>query len=54
MSDDRRTAEPTQPTRPKGRDAQGNPYEPIEIPVPKVSTFRAALRTVAQPVTPRA
>jgi hypothetical protein len=32
----------TQPTRPK----KG---EPVEIPVPKVSTFRAAIRKVAKP-----
>jgi hypothetical protein len=25
---------PTQPTQPKGRDRDGKPYEPIEIPVP--------------------
>ncbi len=34
--------EPTQPTKP----AKG---KPVEIPVPKVSTIRAALRKVAQP-----
>jgi hypothetical protein len=26
--------EPTQRTQPKGRDKEGKPYEPIEIPVP--------------------
>lgn len=41
---------PTQPTQPKGKDKDGKPYEPVEIPVPKVSTFRAAIRKVAQPV----
>jgi hypothetical protein len=35
--------EPTQKTQPK----KG---EPVEIPVPKVSTIRAAIRKVAQPV----
>jgi hypothetical protein len=35
----------TQPTQPK----KG---KPIEIPVPKVSTIRAAIRKVAQPVKP--
>ncbi len=35
--------EPTQKTTPK----KG---KPIEIPVPKVSTFRAAIRKAAQPV----
>ncbi len=38
-----------QPTQPKGRDKDGKPYEPVEIPVPKVSTFRAAIRKVAKP-----
>jgi hypothetical protein len=38
-------AEPTQPTQPK----KG---EPVEIPVPKVSTIRAAIRKVAQPDKP--
>jgi hypothetical protein len=38
-------AEPTQPTQPK----KG---EPIDIPVPKVSTIRAAIRKVAQPDRP--
>jgi hypothetical protein len=37
------TDEQTQPTQPK----KG---KPIEIPVPKVSTIRAAIRKVAQPV----
>jgi hypothetical protein len=40
----------TQPTQPKGKDKDGKPYEPVEIPVPKVSTFRAAIRKVAKPV----
>ena len=43
---------PTQLTQPKGKDKDGNPAEPIEIPVPKVSTIRAAIRKLAQPVTP--
>jgi hypothetical protein len=30
-----RVAEPqTQPTQPKGKDKDGKPYEPVEIPVP--------------------
>jgi hypothetical protein len=49
MADQRRD-EPTQPTQPKGVDPKtGKPYEPVQIPVPKVSTFRAAIRKVAQP-----
>lgn len=41
MTDDHER-EPTQPTQPK----KG---KPVEIPVPKVSTIRAAIRKVAQP-----
>lgn len=37
--------EPIQPTQPK----KG---KPVEIPVPKVSTIRAAIRKVAQPAEP--
>lgn len=33
MSDES-NAERTQPTQPKGRDKDGKPYQPIEIPVP--------------------
>lgn len=40
---------PTQPTQPKGRDKDGNPAEPVEIPVPKIGTIRAAIRKLAQP-----
>lgn len=52
MADDQQESEPTpktQLTQPKGKDKGGNPAKPIEIPVPKVSTFRAAIRKVAQP-----
>jgi hypothetical protein len=42
--------ERTQPTQPKGRDRDGKPYEPVQIPVPKVSAFRAAIRKLAQPL----
>lgn len=42
--------QPIQPTQPKGIDPKtGKPYEPAEIPVPKVSVIRAAIRKVAQP-----
>jgi hypothetical protein len=55
MAEDQAPQEPTptQPTQPKGKDKDGNPAEPVEIPVPKVSTFRAAIRKVAQPNRPR-
>jgi hypothetical protein len=39
---ERQGEQPTQQTQPKKGD-------PIEIPVPKVSTIRAAIRKVAQP-----
>jgi hypothetical protein len=42
MAEDKHAQEPTQQTHPK----KG---KPAEIPVPKVSTFRAAIRKVAQP-----
>lgn len=34
------------------QETQPKEGEPIEIPVPKVSTIRAAIRKVAQPVKP--
>jgi hypothetical protein len=43
MADDKHERQPTQPTQPK----KG---KPVEIPVPKVSMIRAAIRKVAQPV----
>jgi hypothetical protein len=36
---DQPDAEPIQLTQPKGRDEDGKPYEPVEIPVPKRSVF---------------
>jgi nucleoid DNA-binding protein len=40
-----KNAEPTQQTQPKTG-------KPVEIPVPKVSTFRAAIRKASKPVEP--
>jgi hypothetical protein len=45
MADDKHAPKPTQPTQPKKGD-------PVEIPVPKISTFRAAIRKVAKPTKP--
>jgi len=42
MAEDQREPTPMQQTKP----AKG---EPVEIPVPKVSAIRAAIRKVAQP-----
>jgi hypothetical protein len=39
MDDERK-----QKTTPKGKDKSGKPYEPIEIPVPKRSTFENLVR----------
>lgn len=45
------TESPTQLIRPKGIDPKtGEPYEPVEIPAPKVSRIRAAIRGVAKPI----
>jgi hypothetical protein len=39
---------PTQQTQPKGIDPKtGKPYEPVEIPVPKRSTWDEMLRRAA-------
>ena len=40
--------EPTQKTQPKGKDDQGQPAKPIDIPVPKRSEWDKALRKVAR------
>ena len=38
-------SEPTQLTQPKGINPKtGKPYEPVEVPVPKRSTFDRLLR----------
>lgn len=42
MADDQNESEPTQLTQPKDG-------KPVEIPVPKLSTIRAAIRKLAQP-----
>jgi len=39
--------QPTQPTQPKGRDKDGKPHEPIEIPVPTEGDVMGLLEKVA-------
>ena len=39
---------PTQKSTPKGKDKSGKPYEGIEIPVPKRSTFESLVRRSAK------
>lgn len=37
-----------QKTTPKGKDKNGRPYEPIEIPVPKRETFENLVRKASK------
>jgi hypothetical protein len=39
--------EPTQQTKPKGRDKKGKPHDPIEIPVPTEGDVMGLLEKVA-------
>jgi hypothetical protein len=44
--------EPTQKTQPKGIDPKtGEPYEPVEIPVPKRSTWDRVLGRASKPLS---
>lgn len=45
----KKTAEPTQKTRPRGKDAEGNPAKPETIPVPTRGEFFGDLEKVARP-----
>jgi len=38
----------TQPTRPKGTDRDGAPYEPVDIPIPERSDVLGALEDAAR------
>jgi hypothetical protein len=53
MSDANQGEKPTQQTQPKGRDADGKPYEPVEIPVPKRSTFDRLLERAENTPPPK-
>lgn len=44
---ERHEPKPTQRTQPKGRDKDGKPYEPIEIPVPTEGDVMGLLEKVA-------
>jgi hypothetical protein len=46
------TGKPTQPTRPKGRDKQGKPYQPVQTPMPRRREFFEKLSRVAEPEKP--
>jgi hypothetical protein len=39
---------PTQPTQPKGKDKQGKPYKPVQIPTAKKADVLGALEKAAK------
>jgi hypothetical protein len=47
MADDDQAVKPTQLTKPKGRNKDGKPYEPVEIPVPTDGDVMELLKKVA-------
>jgi len=47
---DKNDSEPKQKTKPQGKDKHGEPYTPIEIPVPKKKDVLRILKKSAQPV----
>jgi hypothetical protein len=54
MLDDEHDEEPTQPTQPKRIDPKtGEPYEPVEIPVPQRSAFDRLLRRAENAPAPK-
>jgi hypothetical protein len=44
-----KSKEPKQKTKPRGKDEHGEPYEPIEIPVPKKKDVIRILKKSAHP-----
>jgi hypothetical protein len=48
---DKKTSEPKQKTKPRGIDEYGDPYDPIEIPIPKKKDVLSVLKKAAQPVS---
>lgn len=42
------TSKPTQPTQPKGKDEDGKPYEPVEIPIPRKREVLGALERASR------
>ena len=46
---DSQESEPTQQTQPKGRDKDGKPAQPIEIPVPSDDEVMGLLEKAAKP-----
>ena len=45
--------EPTQQTQPKGRNKDGEPYEPVAIPVPKRGVFERLLHRAENTPPPK-
>jgi hypothetical protein len=50
---DKDASEPKQKTKPRGKDERGEPYEPIEIPVPKKKDVLRILKKSARPISPK-
>ena len=48
MANPERKEEPTQQTQPKGKDEDGKPHPPVEIPVPRREFFDQLLKRVAK------
>jgi hypothetical protein len=48
---DKNDSEPKQKTKPHGKDEHGEPYAPIEIPVPKKRDVLRILKKSAKPVS---
>ncbi len=46
MSDESHTPEPTQKTRPQGKDKQGRRYKPADIPIPTRKEVFDLMRSV--------
>lgn len=47
MTNEDHSAEPTQPTQPKGHDKDDKPYDPIEIPMPTEGDVMGLFEKVA-------
>lgn len=48
---DKNDSEPKQKTKPQGTDEHGEPYAPIEIPVPEKKDVLRILKKSAQPIS---
>lgn len=51
MTDNKDDLKPTQKTKPFGTNKDGEPYAPVEIPVPKKKDVLRVLKKSAQPTS---